>query len=511
MGKNQVKICRAVLNNSKSLAITISLLCGLPVMFTPYVGDEIWAIYLFGSQYLNDPTLLLERPIKEIPVWLNAGNFRPLGRLFEHLGYLIPMLLTSLTNVTPEFWYSLNRLLLWVLFQFCIFLFCKNFFKKNSEEGNIAALICVIVSNSISLVNSQSGGLRLFPTFYTTSAIVIILSLNYIMQSTAKIAKGTKTNFIKIFIGIVAASYNELTNIIIPVSLILIYMSVQNKNTLHRIVESFREFTYVAIPFLVIWLPTRIYISKFCSVNECYEPSDLTYNSLFGGTVLRRFTSSIPPLPFLTSREWLNQNGASLQLKLFSLLSMICITLILSLLVGALLNLHSFSEKPNLNKLGIVGFSSLSITAVAVSLSSELQKQDIFGVSWRETPLYIFSISLLAVYLLFKTLSHSKYYLLIKKIYGAIFVIFFSAMFFLTLLANAQLTSLYQLEPRAKLSKLIESELVSSSATPSEKEQICLKLFDKNLFSENISLTLQQGINEYTKFKSDELFCVSNS
>jgi hypothetical protein len=198
MRKNQEKIYRAIIDNSKSVAITISLLCGLPVMFTPYVGDELWAIYLFGSQYLNDPTLLLKRPINEIPVWLNAGNFRPLGRLFEHLGYLIPMLLTSLTNVTPELWYSINRLLLWVLFQFCIFLFCKNAFKKNSEEGNIAGLICIIVSNSISLVNSQSGGLRLFPTFYTTSAIVIILSLNYIMQSTAKKAKASKNNLIKI-------------------------------------------------------------------------------------------------------------------------------------------------------------------------------------------------------------------------------------------------------------------------------------------------------------------------
>jgi hypothetical protein len=454
--------------------------------------------------------LLIDRPINEIPVWLNAGNFRPLGRFFEGLGYLIPMMMASLTNLTPEFWYSIVRLLLWIVFHFCIFYFCKRLFSNYPVQGDTSGLLCVVISNSISLINSQSGGLRLFPSFYTTSGIVVILSLSFILTNIKLEHKNLKSIFVKIIIGMVAASYNELTNVIIPVSFIVIYFSLPYKNKFEKLRKSVLNFAYIGIPFLIIWFPTRIYIYRYCAANQCYEASNVSYNELYVGTFFKRITSSVPPLPYLTSKNWLDRYEIPLYLKIFSATLFVLTLVILFNLVKILLRIECVPKNNELNQLLIVGASTIIITGSIVSFSGELQKQYLFGVSWRETPLYIFSLSLLIVFFITIILKYSNLRSLNKMIVAMIFVLFFSFMISMTSIANFGLTSQYRLEPVAKLSKKIESQLVSTRENKVHIKQICLQITNKNLFPENVSLALEQGINLFYTYKKGKELCSSS-
>ena len=487
------------------LAILVSTLSGTSIMFTPYIGDEIWAIYLHGTQYLNDPFSIFVRPIKEIPLWLNSGNFRPLGRFFEHLGYFLPMLLTSITNITPEVWYAVNRLVLWIIFHLSIFFFCMQLFKSYFGKVENIALLSVIISNSISLINNQAGGLRLFPMFYNISVIILIASLYLILIRTKFKYNTKKWNLIKIFIGILAATYNELTNIIIPLSLVLIYLTNEAPNLNNKIRKSLQDFSHIVIPFLLIWAPIRIIISGKCNLYECYEPSSVSAVGLTDGTVLSRLTSAIPPIPQITSERWLGDVHLSSAQKISTLL--ICIVMLLQLiyilrkLSNHMIYIPEISVKISL----VLGILGLLITSMLLSMSLELQKNKFMGVSWRETPIYIFFISIILLASITSTMGKIKRRKILNKAFIFLSISLIVVTNFLTFTQNAKFTNLYNQHPVVGISKSIEYELVNLNSELSG--QICFKIFNDQYFSRDVSLALVQGINQYSMFKTGRELC----
>jgi hypothetical protein len=517
MGKKRFLNCRKFINvfslglYGKSgnlflsaLLILASFLSGLSLMFTPYMGDEIWALYLFGTQYLNDPELLFTRPISEISVWLGFGNFRPLGRFFEHLGYVGPIFFSNIINVAPADLYAFQRIILHLCFIFSVYTFTKLFLKKKGINGHYFALLSSIILISITLVNSANGGLRLFPAFYTTAYIIIIMCLMLILRF-----QGTKTSISKkaifFLIGIVAATYNELTNLIIPLASLLVILFDNSNIFSTRIFNSLRFLSPLFLSFFAILIPIRIEIWRICSSTNCYSPSNLSFDSTLLPTVLNRVTSALPPVPQIQTSQW----TTGITIGFWGILTTTILGIVVVLASSMIFRGLSLSIYPlYFPRLSIIfGLGTCIITATVMSLSSALQALDFVGVSWRETPLYFFGLSIGFLGLIAGVIQKPTLGSMAKRIVLGILCFALGLGSYTSASYNFKITKIYQSQEASLTTKKLEGIVMDSGRSESSVSELCLLLKTGEVFGENASAALLQGVNNYTLLRTDKSLC----
>jgi hypothetical protein len=487
-----------------ALLILAGFLSGLSLMFTPYMGDEIWALYVFGTQYLNDPELLFTRPISEISVWLGFGNFRPLGRFFEHLGYVGPIFFSNIINVAPADLYAFQRIVLHLCFIFSVYTFTKFFLMKKEINGRYFALLSSIILISITLVNSASGGLRLFPTFYTTAYIIIIMCLMLILKF-----QGTKTSIRKkaifFLIGIVAATYNELTNLIIPLAFLLVFLFDNSKLLFNRIFNSLRFLSPLFLSFFAILIPIRIEIWRICSSTNCYSPSSLSFDSTLLPTVLNRVTSAIPPVPQIQTNQWTE----GITIGYLDTLTAVSLGVVVVLASSMIFKGLSSSIYPfYFPRLFIVfGLGTCIITATVLSLSSDLQALDFVGVSWRETPLYFFGLSIGFLGLIVGVIQKLTAGSMAKRVVLGIFCFALGLGSYTSANYNLKITKIYQSQQASLTTNKLEKIVMDSFRSDDSVSELCLLLKTGEVYGENASAALVQGVNNYSLLRTDKSLC----
>lgn len=487
-----------------TIIIVAALISGISLMFTPYMGDETWALYLFGTQYINDPKLLFARPIYEIPVWLGFGNFRPLGRFFEHLGYATPMFFSNLIDIAPEDLYAIQRLILHLCFIFSVYTFTKTFTAKSGIKDRYSALLLSTILIAITLVNSASGGLRLFPTFYTVACIVITVSLTLILTF-----EGTDSTIRKkaiLFLtGVVAATYNELTNLIIPLAFLLVFIFDKASILSLRVFRSLKFLSPMLLSFFTILIPIRVEIWRICSSTNCYSPSNLSFDLTILPTIFNRVTSAVPPVPQIQTNQWTTGVTLGLDVILATLLLGVLVAIASAMILKTMSTTIKTSTFPR--SLIFLGLGTCVIVASILSLSSDLQSLDSFGVSWRETPLYLFGLSFaflgMILYVLQKMSPDSKVKEFSVVILSA--VLGFSA--YINASYNFKITTLYQSQQYSLTTNIIEKLVIQDNPSIRETSEICSILLAGEVFGENASAALIQGINDYYLLRNKKELC----
>ena len=80
-------------------AFVAPVLVLLPTWGAPSLADKRFHIYFFGETYSEYPGRLLTDRVSEVGQFLDAGNFRPVGRLVEHTLHLFAYQLSVLMGV----------------------------------------------------------------------------------------------------------------------------------------------------------------------------------------------------------------------------------------------------------------------------------------------------------------------------------------------------------------------------------------------------------------------------
>jgi hypothetical protein len=499
--KFYIKMSHRILS---TIVISAAIISGISLMFTPYMGDETWALYLFGTQYINDPKLLFARPVYEIPVWLGFGNFRPLGRFFEHLGYVGPIFFSRLVDITPEDLYAIQRLILHLCFLFTAYSFTKHFAAKSGIRDRHPALLFSTILIAITLINSASGGLRLFPSFYTTAYIIIILSLVLVLRfEGADTPRRRKATFF--VIGVVAATYNELTNLIIPLAFLLVFILNNSSKFTFRVYQSLKFLSPMLLSFFAILIPIRVEIWRICSTTDCYSPSNLSFDSTILPTILNRLTSAVPPVPQMQTKQW----TSGVTTGTITILATICLGFLVALASAMIFKIilstsYSLSFPIHLISFGL---GTSVVTASVLSLSSDLQSLDSFGVSWRETPLYLFGFSLTFLGLIFYVLQKMNLGSKVKGIAVGILCVVLGFSAYTNTSYNFKITRLYQSQENSSATRQIEKFVIQNSSDNIQRSEICTILTNRELFGENASAALIQGINNYSLLRNNKALC----
>jgi hypothetical protein len=487
------------------LIVCATVLSGVSLMNTPYMGDEVWAIYLFGTQYFDNPLTLFTRPINEVPTWLEFGNFRPLGRFFEHTGYASTLFLSHLTNMQPMYWYTIQRLILYLIFVLSVFRFFLQYLSSRQIKTQNLAFLGTGILISMTLINSSSGGLRLFPTFYTTAYIIVIISLTAIMKMSSAV-KSKRQTFFLIAMGIVAATYNELTNLIIPLAFILIFITSKISQFKKRFRHSLTFMMPLLASFFSIWIPVRLEIQKICSQVACYGPSNLSLDERMFSTVLNRLSSAVPPVPQLRTTSWVSE----ISINFFALLSSLILGFIISFVVvtalsGELRSFYPLNTTKMLVKFGVV---VMLVVSFSISLSSDLQELELFGVSWRETPLFLFGLSMVFAGVLICFFQLRKIRHTVKVTLVVVTSLAVGSLSYTSSSMNFKVTELYKNQPASLLNVRLERIVMAEHRDGKDVKEICEILNSSKALGESASAALLQGINAFSKLRTNKDLCI---
>jgi hypothetical protein len=492
----------------------MGIIVGLPLISSPLIGDEVWAVYLFGSEEKLNLFRIIQKQIQESPIWLEAGNFRPIGRVFEHLGYSLSITLTSWTLISPTLTYGFIRVVMVVLFFVSVSLFILRSPFGNLYQKQKLTLLVICITPGLMLVNDSSGTFRAFPVFYVTALIIVLLSLHFSIRPNQK--DKPKFNLIVcFFLGLLGAAYNEVTFIGTIVSVAFLFSEyLKSKFTRKNLEIQILPVIYLAIGSLIIFIPTRIIIYFNCANTECYSPSSVTFANYTFDRVIARGLSA---LPTFSHTPYTSYGDASFQNQgFFSLVAIFSMLVILSSFSLFVLSWGGVKlQVPKISVMTILGAAIVVTTSLVFSTSEMLQiwpVEQVQSRSWKDSGLLTLGWSLLIGGLLLR-ISEARYLKL--KILNFFFWIGFASISFAwgsqSLILNAGITEYFHSQPTGSLNMRLEHLLMKATGDQGDLSERCLALENaRQIVGEPVADALIKGLNLLSTQLGQDPYCKLN-
>lgn len=436
-------------------------------------------------------------------MWLTSGNFRPIGRFFEHLGYAVPAYVSKFFGLTPFEVYSQIRLILFIMLTFCIFQLFKRVEFGNSRSNSDVALFVSLFTLSVIYINTQEGSLRLFPTFYTTALIFYLISITLYVDEFRKPSNRSLSFVIKVGIGVLAACYNEITYLILPFVVLMLLVCNSRKSPMSELVKSVFSFiSPTMITFFLIWVPVRWKIFLNCNESLRYAPSNLSFSNQIPGTWIDRVLSALPPIPQLKYHSRLT----SIPSGRWNFSSVVLFSIFLFVVIFTLSRTIRISSREDV-LWGLLGLSVLqiSVVALAFSLSSQLQENDYSGRSWRETGLYLVWIALLLSAVIF--LLVRRFYASSKTIVSIISSALVALLFYCNTSTNSKITEWHQKDVVYTQLVTAEKYLVIETRSNLDVIQNCSFFFEEKNYAPEVFQALVSGFNDMSLALNKGRFC----
>jgi hypothetical protein len=501
------------LSNSSIVLVSIFVgaLAGIPILSTPYVGDEVWAVYLFGGQQKGELPQMALRQMKDSLFWIQGGNFRPIGRLFEHLGYSYAINLSEVAGIAPNVSYGLIRLFMVVVFFATLSFVILHLPYGEKHARQLMALVTILLVPMFFTITDSSGPFRAFPFFYTTSFVIVLLTI-----FSAISLNGLANKWIGVlgfaFIGLIAASFNEITYIGVFVLFARLSWGILQQKSILFISEARNRSTIIILMgFASIFIPSRIAIYNYCKGGNCYSPSDATFDNYSISTVLTRAIGIFPPF---TQNNYSSYGEIGISNFRFSFY--VGLLLLVNAFICVILSSKMVAYSKDFERFTFfyvkLGSTLILITASIFTTSRMLQSwpsNDLMARSWKDSGLLITGWSLLLGGVVINILVRYS----LKNSYKKSFLYFllFALTSFCTFQSasiNSGITYSYNQTEQAKITQELETSLLYFSLDDEDNFNRCKLLEESVLISgESVSQALRQGLDILSIEVNGREFC----
>ncbi|WP_030436104.1 hypothetical protein [Actinoplanes subtropicus] len=267
-----------------------------PLVTLTLSADHRFNIYNNGGLYATRPWRLFEAAVTTVPRYLDAGNFRPLGRVLEWSLDVAAFALTALFGVPAPIGLRVISFLAAVLLTVAAVVFVEAVTARRrrlfaGSPSAAAALLPFAVAAGL-VAAGRLGTTVLFGGLYlTTSALVLGVA--------AWACRARRAGLLIVLVGAGLAAFNELAYLAVPLATVavLLHGRVVLGFDWRRVLRgaSVRFAGLLWIGFLPVFVPVRLLIRQRCASGGCYVGSDIAYRGA-AAALPGRLVSWLPPL-----------------------------------------------------------------------------------------------------------------------------------------------------------------------------------------------------------------------
>jgi hypothetical protein len=395
--------------------LVVPLVVTAPVFGLAPGSDHRYNVYWHGSTVQAHPWRLVTENLRTIPMYIDFGNFRPLGRMLEWTVDLAAYVFAEVTHLPVQVGLRLLAALAAATLTAATVLLAEALTARGrlfaGPPARTVAMLPFAVGASLAAAG-QFGTTVLFGGLYFLSAALVL-------AVAAWICRGPRRALPIVLVGAALAAFNEVAVLAVPLATVALYLRVrlvrpvrlvgENPPTSappappappvppvppvppappapvgRPVVAGLRPAVLLWLGFLPVFLPVRLLLWAACRDGKCYRNSDVLLGADVGPALANRLTAWLPPLQWVAGVRGGGRPGL--------------VVLAVAGLVLAVLAARLLRSLPGLVRLDRRQAAALSLTGGALLLlgallgSENSQTQEIatagrWGDGWRDSPL----------------------------------------------------------------------------------------------------------------------------
>ena len=373
-----------------ALAPTIVL---APLLTLAPEADGRFHIYLHGARYAPNPLRMVPDTLRDIPQFLGAGNFRPLGRVVEKTLDLSAFWLIDFFQLPLNIAVRVVSMLMFALLGIVVVVFAEALLAAPGKlfrqaPGRLSAVLPFAVA-----AGCVAAGPFSVPVMYGAIyavATALVLSVAAVLARAVRPGTGRVPRsraLLALAAGAALAAYNEIAYLALPVATAVCL--VRGRLVLG---ESWRALASGAaarllgclwLGFLPVFVLVRAIIWTNCRDGDCYDGSDLAVNGEVLTLLPARLVAWLPPLMWPVVARSAQDDGFGVYLRIAPLLALAALAWFA---IRAARGLRPVDRRAGL-AVAACGAVLVALGAVLASLNPWLQEavgRYGFAMGWRE-------------------------------------------------------------------------------------------------------------------------------
>jgi hypothetical protein len=370
-----------------------------PIVALAPTADHRFNIYWHGGLFRDDPLRIVPQTLASVPGYLQAGNFRPLGRMLEKSLDLIAYTLGELFGVPANVAFRLVEFVSAILLTIVAVLLAESVVARGPmlrrPPSTLAAVVPFAVGAGFVAAGRTSPAV-LFGGLYFASAALVLGVVAVLCRVGAERRIRARWWPALMLGGAALASFNELTYFTLPLATVA--LAVRGRLVLGLPWPRLRFGVLIPLwlGFLPVFAAVRLVIRAYCAAGRCYHGSDVTTGPAVLAALPARLVAWFPPLMW-----WTVLDGR------LSGLVLVFALVVLAVLAGlAIRDLPRLSrvDRPAALALVAVAGTLLLLGAALAALNGDVQQivaAHRWGQGWRDT-----AVTAVAGALLLAALAH---------------------------------------------------------------------------------------------------------
>ena len=399
-----------------------ALACTAPLAGMAFQGDERARIYSVISRYGSNPFKIVEGTYRDLDFFLDHGNFRPLGRLFETLGHSFVFEAGEATGLAPHAVHGAVRLVMVALLALAASAVVAALVRSAGLPARHPVSVLYPLALGAVLVASGSHGPDAPRRWYNhitlvhfphtiIGAVVLILAMALLVARDRDMMPrrlARRELAAMAVLGAAAAIFYDLVYLAPPLAAVFIAArAIAARMPLRAVLATaaFKRWTAACAGFLAIFVPARIEIARRCADQPCYNGTDPGMSADVFGHIPRRLAAGTPPAGWSHNAELASHFGLDIGLRDLATNALTGVLLVgLAVMVavaarsacraldrgGQPPGLHSAPASGGPRRLALalaaLGGAAIVGAAVVASFSTQVQQREPRAVdAWRET------------------------------------------------------------------------------------------------------------------------------
>jgi hypothetical protein len=354
-------------------------------------ADHKFNIYAYGSMYAQRPWRLPVDVLRAVPQFLQLGNFRPLGRIYEWSLDVAVFGMADLLGLPANIGLRLLGFAAAVVMTLAAVLLAESVVARGRPFAGAPPVPVALLPFAIGgclVAAGPASTTTLFTGLYFSTGALVLAAAAWACRAAGAGRLGARRGLLAVLGGAALAGFNEMACLAVPLATVAVLVrSVFVLGYPWRVLGRDAGIRFVLLlwaGFLPVFLPVRAIIQANCADGSCYDGSEIALPGA-PATLPYRLTSWLPPLGW----HWATTGGDGWLSGPWPVLASALLLIPAARLLRAMPRMSTLDRAQAL-AMATVGATVLVLGAATGSLNIWMQRHAAlghWGVGWRDSVL----------------------------------------------------------------------------------------------------------------------------
>lgn len=276
-----------------------ALIVTAPLSGIAFQNDERRSAYRHAARGRDNPIDALGYSYDSAGTFLDAGNFRPLGRFVQSLSGGFGFGAAEATGIAPHAVNGIVRLLSVFLLAVAGTRVVAALSGPSESRTELIAIVYPLILGMTLVANGRGGPLVYFPGVFVVAAAAVLAVCLAVARQGDMLRRRLRASelLVMVLLGASAAMFHDLAYVAPPLAAAFVVarasaIGLPWKNVIRSAASG--RWAALTTGFLLVFVPVRLVIAARCGQHQCYAPSDLSFSGDIAGLVATRLMSGSP-------------------------------------------------------------------------------------------------------------------------------------------------------------------------------------------------------------------------